>query len=308
MKKPYVITVTTKKGGTGKSTTANNTAKYLSDAKRELISELVEQDHGLRILSVDVDTQGNNTDNLGDYGKSLNVKDLLALDLLIDDDKKNFFSVLDQALTENIPFDVSDVLEDPCCIKDVIVKTEHPNLHLLPATMRLSQTEKNLRDDATCSPINRLAIAFEEIKDDYDVIIIDTAPSDDLIVTNALYVSDLVIIPVKNDRWAVKGMIDTLKNILAIKRKNNLKTLQFKILFTMINRNNNDKGVMEWFKKHIDMFLFDTYIPYQAKPVTEASYTNKQVVETDTSVGNAYKELGKEIIEEIKKQSGRELD
>lgn len=208
----------------------------------------------------------------------------------------NFINVLDECLIENVASDLCEVLDDPDMIEDVIVPTEHMNVSLLPASIRLCQADKNLSDDRTRSAVDRLVCAFENVQDRYDYILIDNSPAQTLVSTNTLLASDLNIIPVKLDRKSIKGMIVSLKNTITIAKRNK-KNVDLKVLFTMVSpRGKTEKNLIPWFRKHMDDMIFQTIIPYQKKPTQDASMMNRQVVLTNTNVGNAYKSLGEEII------------
>lgn len=224
-----IINISNVSGGVGKSTTAIELATYFGM-------------QGKKVLIVDADMQASATDCIGAKGQPLTIKELQAMDEKIESGT-NFINVLDECLIENVASDLCEVLDDPDMIEDVIVPTEHMNVSLLPASIRLCQADKNLSDDRTRSAVDRLVCAFENVQDRYDYILIDNSPAQTLVSTNTLLASDLNIIPVKLDRKSIKGMIVSLK-----------------------------------------------------KPTQDASMMNRQVVLTNTNVGNAYKSLGEEII------------
>ncbi len=282
MKKSKIINISNVSGGVGKSTTAIELATYFG------INEY-------RVLLVDADMQASATDCIGTNGQTLNLKELNLLDEKIEDGQ-NFLNVLDKHLIENVADDLCEVLEDPDSIKDVIVKTNHHNVDLLPASIRLCQADKNLSDDITRSAVDRLVYAFENVKDEYDFIIIDNSPAQTLVSTNTLLASDLNIVPVKMDKKSIKGMIISLKNTISIMKRNK-KNVDLKVLFTMVaKRGKTEREIIPWFRKHMQDMIFETVIPYQKKPTQDASMMNKQVVFTDTNVGNAYKALGDEVL------------
>lgn len=282
MKKSKIINISNVSGGVGKSTTAIELATYFG------ITEY-------RVLLVDADMQASATDCIGTNGQTLNLKELNLLDEKIENGQ-NFINVLDKYLIENVADDLCEVLEDPDSIKDVIVKTNHHNVDLLPASIRLCQADKNLSDDITRSAVDRLVYAFENVQDEYDFIIIDNSPAQTLVSTNTLLASDLNIVPVKMDKKSIKGMIISLKNTISIMKRNK-KNVDLKVLFTMVSkRGRTEKDIIPWFRKHMKDMIFETVIPYQKKPTQDASMMNKQVVFTDTNVGNAYKALGEEVL------------
>lgn len=286
MKTAKIINISNVSGGVGKSTTAIELATYFGM-------------HGKKVLIVDADMQASATDCIGAKGQPLSLKELNSLDDRIDQGE-NFISVLDEYLIENVANDLCEVLDDPDSIEDVVVPTDHENVDLLPASIRLCQADKNLSDDITRSAVDRLVYAFENVKDKYDFIIIDNSPAQTLVSTNTLLASDLNIVPVKMDKKSIKGMIISLKNTIAIMKRNK-KKVDLKVLFTMVSqRGKTEKEVIPWFRKHMQDVIFETVIPYQKKPTQDASMMNKQVVFTDTNVGNAYKALGDEILDLFK--------
>ncbi len=286
MKTAKIINISNVSGGVGKSTTAIELATYFGM-------------HGKKVLIVDADMQASATDCIGAKGQPLSLKELNSLDDRIDQGE-NFISVLDEYLIENVANDLCEVLDDPDSIEDVVVPTDHENVDLLPASIRLCQADKNLSDDITRSAVDRLVYAFENVKDKYDFIIIDNSPAQTLVSTNTLLASDLNIVPVKMDKKSIKGMIISLKNTIAIMKRNK-KKVDLKVLFTMVSqRGKTEKEVIPWFRKHMQDMIFETVIPYQKKPTQDASMMNKQVVFTNTNVGNAYKSLGDEILDLFK--------
>lgn len=277
-----IINISNVSGGVGKSTTAIELATYFGM-------------QGKKVLIVDADMQASATDCIGAKGQPLTIKELQAMDEKIESGT-NFINVLDECLIENVASDLCEVLDDPDMIEDVIVPTEHMNVSLLPASIRLCQADKNLSDDRTRSAVDRLVCAFENVQDRYDYILIDNSPAQTLVSTNTLLASDLNIIPVKLDRKSIKGMIVSLKNTITIAKRNK-KNVDLKVLFTMVSpRGKTEKNFIAWFRKHMDDMIFQTIIPYQKKPTQDASMMNRQVVLTNTNVGNAYKSLGEEII------------
>mgnify|MGYP000272024877 FL=1 len=282
MKKAKVINVSNVSGGGGKSTTSIELATYFGM-------------NGYKVLVVDSDMQASATDCIGFKGAPFNEKELLIMSERVSQGE-NFLNVLDQGIIENVADDLTDVLNDPDMIEDVITVTKLENVDLLPASIRLCQADKNLSDDITRSAVDRLSNALDLVKDKYDFIVIDNSPAQTLVSTNTLLASDLNIIPVKLDRKSVKGMIISLKNTISIMKRNR-KNIDIRILFTMVpKRGKTEKMMIPWFREHLGQLIFDTVIPYQKKPAQEASLMNKQIVHTNTNVGIAYRELGKELL------------
>lgn len=277
-----VINVSNVSGGVGKSTTAIELATYFGMC-------------GLKCLLIDADMQASATDCVGEKGLPLTINELSTMDEMIESGE-NFIKVLDDCLIEDVADDLCEVLDDPDSIEDVIAHTRHKNVDLLPASIRLCQADKNLSDDITRSSVDRLVYALDNVKDIYDFVIIDNSPAQTLVSTNTLLASDLNIVPVKLDRKSVKGMIVSLKNTISIMKRNR-KEIDLKVLFTMVPaRGKTENTLIPWFRKYMGEMIFETAIPYQKKPAQDASMMNKQIVNTNTKVGDAYRQLGEEIL------------
>lgn len=81
--------------------------------------------------------------------------------------------------------------------------------------------------------------------------------------------------------------------------KRNKKNIDLRVLFTMVPaRGKTERELIPWFRLHLGNMIFKTVIPYQKKPAQDASMLNKQVVNTNTNIGSAYRALGEEILKE----------
>lgn len=281
-RKAIVINVSNVSGGVGKSTTTIELATYFGLNQK-------------KVLVVDADMQASATDSIGAKGTPLALKELNRMDEKIEHGD-NFLNVLNSCLVENVKNDLCEVLDEPDLIEDIIVSTDLENVDLLPASIRLCQADKRLSDDITRSSVNRLEEALNQVKENYDYILIDNSPAQTLVSTNTLLASDLNIVPVKLDRKSLKGMIISLRNTLSIMKRNK-KQIDLKVLFTMVPaRGKMENTLIPWFREHMSGMIFETVIPYQKKPAQDASMMNKQIVSTNTNLGNAYKALGDEIL------------
>ena len=104
------------------------------------------------------------------------------------------------------------VLEHTVSAKEAIVPTNSPNLDMLPAHIDLVAIEIELVDKPNRE--NMLEMALEPIKDAYDYIFIDCAPSLGLITLNALTAADTVIIPIQCEYFALEGLGKLLNTML----------------------------------------------------------------------------------------------
>ena len=109
------------------------------------------------------------------------------------------------------------LLEHSASAKDCILPTSSPNLFLIPSHIDLVAAEIELVDRDKREYM--LKKALESVKEEYDYIIIDCAPSLGLITVNALTAADSVIIPIQCEYFALEGLgklLNTVKNVQKI--------------------------------------------------------------------------------------------
>ena len=99
---------------------------------------------------------------------------------------------------------VYDILINDEDVKDIIQKTGVENLYIVPATISLAGAEIELV--STISREVRLKKALQEVKTNFDFIIIDCPPSLGLLTINALTAADGLIIPVQCEYYALEGL------------------------------------------------------------------------------------------------------
>jgi chromosome partitioning protein len=166
-----IIAVTNQKGGVGKTTITINLAASLA-----LL--------GNRVLTIDMDPQGNSSDGMG-----------------IDTNK------LDSTIYDTL---VNDV---PLC--DIIIPNQLKNLFIAPANISLSGAETELASDIARPFKLRKALRPELSK--YDYIIIDCPPSLGILTVNAIVASTDLLVPIEPNSYALKGMSMLMSTILKIK-------------------------------------------------------------------------------------------
>jgi len=137
---------------------------------------------GQAVLVVDADPQGNATSGLGVERHSL---DACVYDVLIGDDK-----------TVGVTVD------------DVLVATDIENLHLIPATIALAGADMAL--STVLARERRLRTVLDSIRDDYDLILVDTPPSLGILSINSLVAADKVVIPIQCEYYALEGVSQLL--------------------------------------------------------------------------------------------------
>jgi chromosome partitioning protein len=198
---------------------------------------------------------------------------------------------------KNIQLSVYDCLVNDTPIKQVILETDTPNLYLLPAQIDLVGAEIELINHPNRE--RKMLSMLEEIKNEYDFIIIDCSPSLGLITVNALTASDSVIIPVQCEFFALEGLGKLLNTIKIVQSRLNEQLSIEGILMTMYDgRLRLCNQVVEEVKNHFDEVVFQTIIHRNTR-LGEAPSLGKPVLLYDAECSGAinYLNLAKEILQ-----------
>ncbi len=206
--------------------------------------------------------------------------------------------------TSGIGFDVKNIKTSiyECLINDVhpndvILKSENPNLDLIPSHIDLVGAEIELINLPNREQIMKRALA--KIKDDYDFIIIDCSPSLGLITVNALTAADSVIIPVQCEYFALEGLGKLLNTIKIVQTRLNTELSIEGILLTMYDtRLRLANQVVEEVKTHFQQMVFDTVI-HRNTTLGEAPSHGETIIMHDATSKGAinYLNLAREILQ-----------
>lgn len=221
---------------------------------------------GKKVLIVDIDPQGNATSGIG----------------------------IEKADVEQC---IYDVLVDDVEAKKVIRPTSVENLYAIPATIQLAGAEIELVP--TISREVRLKRALEEVKDEFDYIIIDCPPSLGLLTLNSLTASDSVIIPVQCEYYALEGLSQLLNTVRLVQKHLNHDLRIEGVLLTMLDaRTNLGLQVIEEVKKYFKEKVYKTIIPRNIR-LSEAPSHGEPIITYDPKSRGAevYLELAKEVVE-----------
>jgi len=218
-----------------------------------------------KVLLIDIDPQGNATSGLG---------------IKMGEDSKSIYHVL----IDEIP------------IRSLILDTELEFLKVVPSNIDLIGAEIELvsfQDRET-----RLKKSLEEIKSEFDFVIIDCPPSLGLITVNSFTASDSVLIPLQCEYYPMEGLSQLLKTIKLI--KNNLNPLLAieGILLTMFDKRNNiSHQVMEEVRKHFGSLVFNAIIPRNVR-LSECPSFGKPIIlyDADSRGAESYLDLAREIM------------
>jgi chromosome partitioning protein len=188
------------------------------------------------------------------------------------------------------------VLEHTKTAKEAIVTSNAPNVDIIPAHIDLVAIEIELVDKEDREYMLKKAI--EDLKQDYDYIIIDCAPSLGLLTLNALTAADSVIIPIQCEYFALEGLGKLLNTIKSVQKIHNA-TLDIEgLLLTMFDsRLRLSNQVVEEVQKHFSNMVFNTIIQRNVR-LGEAPSYGESIINYDVSSKGAtnYLNLAKEII------------
>jgi chromosome partitioning protein len=257
-----VICIANQKGGVGKTTTAAAIAEGLSE-------------HHKRVLLFDWDPQGSLTISLGFNPDSL---------------KLTCYDVLTSTIRNNGRFS----------LRDVTLKTNNPNIELVPANIELSQAQLDLVNAFTRELV--LKEMLQPVRRDYDYILIDCLPSLGLLTINALSAADSVLIPLQADFLAMKGLATLLTTIIRVQEKINPSLEILGILFTMTNsRTLHSREVIEVTKRAFGdrIKVFDATIPISVR-FKEAPAAGMSILSyaPNSEGADAYRLITKEVLHE----------
>ena len=218
-----------------------------------------------KVLLVDMDPQGNATSGAG-----INKNDI-----------KN---------------SIYDVLVRKIEISDTIVRTEFPQLNIVPCNIQLTGAEIELV--GALSRETRLKKAIEGIKSQYDFIFIDSPPSLGLLTLNALVAADSILIPIQCEFYALEGVSQLIGTIGLIKDGLNSNLEIEGVLMTMADfRTNLANEVINEIKGYFKEKVYNTIIPRNVR-LSEAPSFGKPINYYDPNSTGAvkYREFAQEFL------------
>ncbi|CAA0221372.1 ParA family protein [Tenacibaculum maritimum] len=197
---------------------------------------------------------------------------------------------------ESVEIGTYQVLEHTIPAKEAILKTASPNVDLIPAHIDLVAIEIELVDKQERE--YKLKSALEDLKDDYDYILIDCAPSLGLITLNSLVSANSVIIPIQCEYFALEGLGKLLNTIKSVQKIHNKELDIEGLLLTMYDsRLRLSNQVVEEVRKHFSSMVFDTIVHRNIRLSEAPSYGESIIAYDATSKGaENYLNLANEII------------
>jgi len=197
---------------------------------------------------------------------------------------------------ETIEYGTYQVLEHSISAKDAVVKTESPNVDIIPAHIDLVAIEIELVDKEDREYMLKKALV--DLKDDYDYILIDCAPSLGLITLNSLVAANSVIIPIQCEYFALEGLGKLLNTIKSVQNIHNSDLDIEGLLLTMFDsRLRLSNQVVDEVRKHFSSMVFDTIIRRNTRLGEAPSYGESIIAYDATSKGAVnYLNLAQELL------------
>lgn len=188
------------------------------------------------------------------------------------------------------------LLEHSASAQECILPTSSPNLFLIPSHIDLVAAEIELVDRDKREYM--LKKALESVKEEYDYIIIDCAPSLGLITVNALTAADSVIIPIQCEYFALEGLgklLNTVKNVQKI--HNNDLDIEGLLLTMYDSRLRLSNQVVEEVNTHFPEMVFETVISRNVR-LSEAPSFGESILMYDAESKGAiqYIQLAEEVL------------
>ena len=248
-----IIAVANQKGGVGKTTTVINLSACLAEK-------------GKKILTIDIDPQGNTTSGLG----------------------------LDKNKIENT---VYELLIGECEISDCLQHSTIENLTIVPSNVNLAGAEIELIGTEEREFI--LKEKVEKIRHNYDFIIIDCPPSLNVLTVNAMTTADTVLVPIQCEYYALEGLSQLIHTINLVKERLNPALELEGVVFTMYDaRTNLSLQVVEDVKNNLKQAIYKTIIPRNVRLAESPSHGLPINLYDPKSAGaDGYRDLADEVIE-----------
>lgn len=194
------------------------------------------------------------------------------------------------------------VLEHTKKAEETIITTTSPNVDLIPSHIDLVAIEIELVDKQDREYMLKKAIGH--LREQYDYILIDCAPSLGLLTLNALTAADSIIIPIQCEYFALEGLGKLLNTVKSIQKIHNADLDIEGLLLTMYDsRLRLSNQVVEEVQKHFEDMVFDTIIQRNVR-LSEAPSYGESIIKYDASSKGAtnYLNLANELVKKNKEK------
>ena len=190
---------------------------------------------------------------------------------------------------------VYNILIDNLSINDAVIKTEIPNLNLIPSNEDLLGIDIELSNAS--DRVMRLKKALQDLNS-YDYILLDCPPSLSLLTLNALVASTGALVPLQAEFYALEGLSQLLKTIEDIKNSVNHNLMLEGVIITMFDgRNNLSNQVEQDVRSYLGTEVFTTKIPRNIRLSEAPSHGLPALIYDHKCSGSAaYINLAREVL------------
>ena len=189
--------------------------------------------------------------------------------------------------------DIYDVVVDGVSTREAILETKFG--HILPSSADLAGAGVELISME--NPNQRLAMALEQVRDEYDLIFIDCPPSLEMLTLNGLAAADGILVPVQCEYYALEGLSDLMATLRMVKKRINPRLEIFGVVLTMFDgRTNFSTQVAQEVRRHFPGKVFYNVIPRNIRLAEAPSHGLPVTAYDRSSRGSvAYRAVAEEI-------------
>ena len=220
---------------------------------------------GQKVLTIDLDPQGNTTSGLG----------------------------VEKDAAENT---VYELLLGECEVEECLQKLEFEGVSLIPSNVNLAGAEIELIgiEDKEYILQNKIS----KIRDQFDFIIIDCPPSLNMLTINAMTTANTVLVPIQCEYYALEGLSQLMHTIELVQERLNPDLEMEGVVFTMYDaRTNLSLQVVENVKENLNQNIYKTIIPRNVRLAEAPSYGQPITIYDPRSSGaESYRLLAEEVI------------
>lgn len=253
-----VIAISNQKGGVGKTTTAINLSACLAEK-------------GKRVLTIDMDPQGNTTSGLG----------------------------IDKSTVEHTSY---QLLTNETTIWETMTPSIVPGLSVIASERSLAGAEIELIGVEDREFILKKEV--DKVRDNYDFVIIDCPPSLNTLTVNAMTTADTVLVPIQCEYYALEGLSELIYTIELVKERLNNKLEIEGVVFTMYDaRTCLSLQVVENVKQNLHQNIYKTIIPRNVRLAEAPSHGLPiNLYEPKSAGADGYRSLADEVINRGKEE------